>query len=199
LAVILAFKVTYVKDRWLQPLLFVVPLFFFSRLDPSLISPKRFKIFLNVIAVTAIAVYIAFTIRVAGASYIDRFTRMNYPFTSLADDLRQSGFSGGLIISNNRFLAGNMHIQFPESTALIPGYRFESRTPSHNSAAAVVLWEADLFPVMPPALGSYLEKTYNVAPTAYPVTYFEHRYKHGRTETVKFAVMQFPLPDPLKK
>lgn len=198
LIVVLAFKVTYVKDRWLQPLMFVVPLFFFSRFDPSLISPKRFKIFLRVIAVTAIAIYIAFTIRVAGASYIDRFTRMNYPFTALADDLRQSGFSDGLIISNNRFLAGNMRIQFPESTALIPGYKFESRTAPHNSAAAVVLWEADVFPVMPPELESFLEKTYNIVPTANPVTYFEYRYKYGRTEKVKFAVVQFPLPDSLK-
>jgi hypothetical protein len=88
-----------------------------------------------------------------------------------------------------------MRIQFPESTALIPGYKFESRTPPHNSTAAAVLWEADLFPVIPPELESFLEKTYNVVTTAYPVTYFEHRYKYGRTETMKFAVMQFPLPD----
>jgi 4-amino-4-deoxy-L-arabinose transferase-like glycosyltransferase len=199
LTVVLVFKVAYVKDRWLQPLLFVVPLFFFSRLDPSLIPPKRFRIFLSVIAVTAITIYIAFSIRIAGASYIDRFTRLNYPFTAIADDLRQSGFSGGLIISNNRFLAGNMRIQFPESTALIPGYKFESRTPPHNAEVAVVLWEADLFPVMPPGLASFLEKTYHVVPTANSVTYFEHRYKYGRTETIKFAVVQFPLPDSLKK
>jgi hypothetical protein len=63
----------------------------------------------------------------------------------------------------------------------------------------VVLWEADLFPVMPPGLASFLEKTYHVVPTANSVTYFEHRYKYGRTETIKFAVVQFPLPDSLKK
>jgi len=166
-----------------------------TRLDSLMISPKRFKIFLGVIAVTAAAIYLAFTIRVAGASYIDSFPRLNYPFTALADDLRQIGFSNGLIISNNRFLAGNMHIQFPDSTALIPGYRFESRTTPHNLSAAVVLWEADLFPAMPPELESFLMKTYNIAPTAYPVNYFEHRNKYGRTETVKFAVMQFPLPE----
>ncbi|MGB3225690.1 MAG: glycosyltransferase family 39 protein [Desulforhopalus sp.] len=195
LTVVLVFKVTYVKDRWLQPLLFLVPLFFFSRLDSSLISPKRFKIFLGVIAVTATAIYLAFTIRVAGASYIDRFSRLNYPFTAITDDLRQTGFSNGLIISNNRFLAGNMLIQFPDSTALIPGYRFESRTAPYNLSVAVVLWEADLFPAMPPELESFLMKTYNILPTAYPVNHYEHRYKYGRTETIKFAVMQFPLPE----
>jgi 4-amino-4-deoxy-L-arabinose transferase-like glycosyltransferase len=199
LATILVFKVTYVKDRWLQPLLFAAPIFFFSRLDPAKIYPRRFKLFLKVISIAAIAVFIAFSIRVAGASYIHSFCRMNYPFTAMAKDLRQTGFSDGLIISNNRFLAGNMRIQFPGSTALIPGYRFESRTTVDGFSAAAVIWEADRSPAMPPELASFLTKTYNIVPTDYPVNYFQHKYKYGRTETVKFALMQFPLPaNPVK-
>ncbi len=127
LIAIFALKVTYVKDRWLQPLLFVAPVFFFSRLNPAQITPRQFKLFLGIVSFAALAVYLAFTIRVVGASYIDRFCRMNYPFTALAEDLRQNGFSDGLIISDNRFLAGNMSIRFPGSTALIPGYNFESQ------------------------------------------------------------------------
>jgi 4-amino-4-deoxy-L-arabinose transferase-like glycosyltransferase len=193
LMVILVFKVTYVKDRWLQPLLFAAPIFFFSRLDPTRISPKRFKLFLGVVSFTAIAVYLAFTIRVAGASYIHRFCRMNYPFTAMAQDLRQTGFSDGLIISDNRFLAGNMRIQFPGSTALIPGYKFETRTNAPGFSSAAVLWKADQSPAMPAELASFLVKTYDIVATDYPVSYFQHRYKYGRTETVQLAVMQFPL------
>ena len=40
LLVVLLFKVTYVKDRWLQPLLFVAPIYFFSRLSPAEITTK---------------------------------------------------------------------------------------------------------------------------------------------------------------
>ncbi len=193
LMVVLFFKVSYVKDRWLQPLLFAAPLFFFSRLEPTRISPKQFKRFLGVTAVAAITVYLAFSIRVAGASYIHRFCRMNYPFTAMAEDLRQTGFSGGLIISNNRFLAGNMRLQFPGSTALIPGYKFEILANVDGFSSAAVLWKADLSPTMPSELASFLATTYNIVPKDYPVRYFEHLYKYGRTETVKLAIMQFPV------
>ncbi len=193
LIAILLFKVTYVKDRWLQPLLFAAPLFFFSRLEPSRLSPKQFKSFLTVIAVAAMAVYLSFSIRVAGASYIHNFCRMNYPFTAITDDLRQTGFSKGLIISDNRFLAGNMRLQFPGSVALIPGYKFETQTNAKGFASAAVLWEADKSPAMPAELATFLAQTYNIIPSDYPIKYVQHLYKYGRTETVKFAIMQFPI------
>jgi hypothetical protein len=195
LVVIFVFKVTYVKDRWLQPLLFAVPLFFFSRLDPARLSPNRFKLFLGVVSITAVTVYLAFTIRVVGASYIDRFCRLNYPFTAMAGDLRQTGFSNGLIISDNRFLAGNMQCRFPGSTALIPGYGFETRVAANGFSSAAVVWKADHAQAMSPELASFLTKTYHINPANYPVSYFEHRYKYGRTETVKLGVLQFPFAD----
>ncbi|MBW2683687.1 MAG: glycosyltransferase family 39 protein, partial [Deltaproteobacteria bacterium] len=46
LVVVISFKITYVKDRWLQPLLFAAPLIFFSGLDVKTISEKQFKRFL---------------------------------------------------------------------------------------------------------------------------------------------------------
>lgn len=194
LTVVLVFKVTYVKDRWLQPLLFTAPIFFFSRLDPAQLSPKRFKLFLQVAALTAMTVYLAFTIRVVGASYIHRFCRMNYPFAAMAEDLRQTGFIDGLIISDNRFLAGNMRLHFPGSIALIPDYRFESRVASQGLTVAAVIWQADQTTAIPPELSSFLIKTYKIIPTEYPIKYFQHLYKYGRTETVTLAALQFPLP-----
>lgn len=193
LVVVFFFKVTYVKDRWLQPLLFAAPLFFFARLAPARITPKKFKVFLSVVCLAAVAVYCAFAIRVVGASVTGRFCRMNYPFTAMAEELRLTGFSDGLIISDNRFVAGNMHMQFPDSTALIPGYKFASRIPPHDFSSAVVIWQADNSPSMPAKLVSFLARTYSIAPTDYPVSYLQHRYKYGRSETVKFAVMKFPL------
>ncbi len=193
LTAVFALKVTYVKDRWLQPLLFVVPVFFFSRLNPTQITPRQFKRFLGVVSFAALAVYLAFTIRVVGASYIDRFCRMNYPFAGLAEDLRRSGFSEGLIISDNRFLAGNMSLHFPGSTALIPGYNFELQPDTQGLSTAAVIWEAGKAPAMPAKLATFLEKTYHATPTEYPISYFEHRYKYGRTETITFAVMHLPL------
>lgn len=194
LLVVLLFKVSYVKDRWLQPLLFCTPIWFFSRLDPTQISAGRCKKFLIIVAVAAVAVYAAFTIRVVGASYIDRFCRMNYPFNDMAADMQNTGFTKGLIISDNRFLAGNMHFKFPGSTAIIPAYRFEKLPAATGQGSAAVVWKADQRQGIPEKLRLFLLNTYNIDSTKFPVHYFTHRYKYGRFETVTMAMMLCPLP-----
>jgi len=199
LLVVLFFKVSYVKDRWLQPLLFCAPIWFFSRLDPAQIGAGRYKKFLIIAAVAAVAVYAAFTIRVAGASYINRFCRMNYPFNEMATDMQGVGFKSGLIISDNRFLAGNMHFAFPGSAAIIPDYRFETLPTISSRGTAAVVWKADLIPTIPEKLRLFLLDTYNIETAKFPVHYFTHRYKYGRSETVTMGMILCPLPDALPR
>lgn len=194
LLVVLLFKVTYVKDRWLQPLLFVVPILFFSRVPVEKLTKARCKGFLTVAGVAAIAIYAAFTIRVVGASYIDRFCRLNYPFSIMAEDIRSTGFDSGLIISNNRFIAGNMHFQFPTSPALIPNFHFEDLPSTQGFQNGLVIWMADKKPDIPQKLSEFLAKKYDITAADHKVDYFEHTYKYGRDETVTLAVMSIPLP-----
>lgn len=193
---ILFLKVAYVKDRWLQPLLFVVPIFFFARLDPATISPKRFKLFLGTVVATALVIYLALTLRVVGASYTHSFCRLNYPFTAIEGDLRRMGFVSGLIISDNRFVAGNMHLKFPGSTALIPQYRFEKQGDGARYSTAAIVWIVDKSSGIPAEIQSFLETAYNVSTDKYPVSSFEHTYLYARTETIKVAMMLIPLPPP---
>lgn len=193
LFVVLLFKVTYVKDRWMQPLLFAAPLFFFSRVEREKLTLKRTRSFLILTAVAAVIIYSAFTIRVVGASYIQRFCRMNYPFTTMAEDLRSAGFENGLIISNNRFLAGNMHFQFPESPAIIPGYHFEKLEEAQSQQQGVVIWRAEESRAIPEKLGAFLKEKYQLQPTRGKIHFYEHTYKYGRTETITLAVMYVDL------
>lgn len=193
LGMVLIMQVAYVKDRWLQPVLFVIPIFFFSRVAPHSITPRKCKIFLTITTTTALAIYLALTFRVLGASYTKNFCRLNFPFNVMAEDIRKAGFSRGLIISDNRFIAGNMHIQFPDTIALIPGYNFESLTKNSNYTTAAVMWDIFASPYIPPKLADFIEKTYNIKISDYPVSYYEHLYKHARTTSVVLAVMQIPI------
>ncbi len=195
--VVIAGKVTYVKDRWLQPLLFVVPIFFFSRLTPSAISPSHFKFFLRIVAVSALAIYLAFTIRVVGGSFTHYFCRLNYPFATFAADMRRLGFSNGLIISDDRFIAGNLHLQFPGSTALIPEYRFENLADPAGSGHAAVVWKAGESAGLPADLAAFIESTYHVRAGDYAINFLEHPFLFSRTETVRLALLLIPLaPSP---
>jgi hypothetical protein len=172
----------------------VAPILFFSRVPLEKITDARYKGFMTVVAVAAIGIYSAFTIRVMGASYIERFCRMNYPFTIMAEDIRSTGFDSGLIISNNRFIAGNMHFQFPSSPAFVPDYHFEDLPSTQGFEKALVIWPADKKPDIPETLTEFLTQKYNIAAADYKVEYFEYTYKYGRDEKVKFAMMHIPLP-----
>ncbi len=197
--IVLSLKITYVKDRWLQPLLFVVPIFFFSRLDPHSINPRQFKIFLTIVAVTATVIFSALIIRVVGGPYTHNFCRLNFPFSAMAEDIGRSGFNRGLIISNNRFIAGNMHHQFPDTMALIPGYGFEKMVKDRAYTKAAVMWDMYYGPAVPKELADYLSDTFHIRVSDYPVTYYKHRYKYARTTTVTLGVMQFPINALLRK
>jgi lipopolysaccharide core galacturonosyltransferase RgtB len=196
LVVVIAGKVTYVKDRWLQPLLFVAPIFFFARLSGETISPSRFKLFLQIAGGAALVIYLTFTLRVVGASYTGSFCRLNYPFTTLSKEIRRLGFSNGLIISDDRFVAGNLHFQFPGSTALIPEYRFEMLIDNNRYTQAAVVWQTGSTMSIPADLQDFLEKTYHLQIADYPIHYLEHPYLFSRGETVTLAVLIFPLTVP---
>jgi len=192
--IVLLFKVTYVKDRWLQPLLFVAPIFFFTRLSSAEITPRKFRIYLATVLVAAITVYAAFTFRVVGASYTGSYCRLNYPFQSFADDMRHSGFTEGLIISNDRFLAGNFHCRFPASTAIVPDYRLETLVTSGRYSSVAVIWNvAESIPI-PADLEIFLRETYGFHAADYPIRYFQRPYLYANDDAVNLAMMFIPRP-----
>jgi 4-amino-4-deoxy-L-arabinose transferase-like glycosyltransferase len=193
LLIVLLFKVSYVKDRWLQPLLFAVPLFFFSRIAPEKITTRRFTAFSVIIFIAAMGVYTAFTIRVVGVSWTNSYTRMSYPFSAIAKDIRSTGFERGLIISDNRFLAGNMLLQFPDSSAIIPDYHFEDLAADEDHRKALVVWRAEIFKNLPEDLAKFIYSTYNIEARSIPANYLEHKYKFARNEAVTLGYIEIDL------
>ena len=144
---------------------------------------------------------IGLTFRVVGASFKNQFTnmkkpftRVNYPFDDLTQKIKsQTGFTGGLIVSNNRFIAGNLHLHFPDSTAIIPNYRFELLPDAARYKTAIAIWNADRFPHIPDELATFLKKIYHINESDFQVKYFSLCYKYGRTEKIKFGVIRFPV------
>ncbi len=197
LLVVLFFKVTYVKDRWLQPLLFVAPIYFFSRLSPAEITPRKFRIYLATVLAAALAVYGGLTFRTVGADVTNNFCRLNYPFPAFAEDLRNSGFSKGLIISNDRFLAGNLHLQFPTSTAIVPDYRLEELVEEGRYSAMAIVWQVAESVPLPAGLETFVYETYGFRATDYPIRYFDHSYLYADQEIVTLAMIIIPRPPAL--
>jgi hypothetical protein len=112
----------------------------------------------------------------------------------MTKDLVKAGLADSLIVSDNRFLAGNFHFRFPASTAIVPDYRFERLVENDRFSSIAVVWQAGESLAMPVDLAAFLEETYGIRATEYPVEYFRHPYLFARTETVTLAAMIIPRP-----
>lgn len=189
---ILLLDITYVKDRWLQPILFLFPLFCFAHMEDSPISQTRVKFFAGICCTVAVTIYIVFTLRVAGAPLTDSTCRLNYPIPDFAAEIKKAGFDSGLILSDNRFLAGNLRLHFPASQAIIPGYRFEEQI-QPGAQTMLVVWRADHTVVIPEKIVSYLERVWNLSPDPSMVTILSNSQLYLPESPVKLGTMRLSL------
>jgi len=185
---VLLFQVTYVKDRWLQPLLFAFPIFLFSRISSDVLTATRCKRYLGIITIAAAAIYLAFTLRVVAAEKISKFCRLNYPIKVIAEDLRQEGFTRGLFITDDRFLAGNFSLTFPDSKAIIPGYNFESL--AATDGRIVIIWKVNNNNGgIPETLSTFLRDSYSYDLSNEPIHYITSRYLYATASKLTFGVI----------
>lgn len=111
--VILIAGTTKITERWLDPYLLVLPLYLLLKLDRAGAdidgSLGRFvPVFLVILIVTLIPLPgKTFTGGLTGS-----YSRINYPFASMAETLRAEG-EPAVIIAGGMHLAGNMRLQFP--------------------------------------------------------------------------------------
>jgi hypothetical protein len=110
----------------------------------------------------------------------------------MATDLSEAGFNEGLIISDDRFLAGNFSLALPHALTIIPGYQLE-RFSVPGSKAAIV-WLADKDPALPLELSQYVQSTFQLDLHSAPIRYFEHPRLYGANSPTRLAVILAEIP-----
>jgi 4-amino-4-deoxy-L-arabinose transferase-like glycosyltransferase len=118
-AMILIFKVSNVKERWIQPLLIPAPVYlalYFRRR----MSPERARRIVGLAGLVMVVVLFAVPSRSLLASYFGRQPRLNAPYSELAKQLENAGFDGGLIVAEDRLVGGNMKLFFKQSVVIVP-------------------------------------------------------------------------------
>jgi hypothetical protein len=142
---ILLFKVTVFKDRWMQPLLFATPLYLvtlpWKRF--TLINARRYAGFALFIAAAVLLFMPGHTIF---ASQSGNMSRLNSPYAIFASQLQQAGFQGGLIIAQGRLVGGNLKLFFPDSVIVSPEVPAFSAPPD---ADRLIVWDATKSSEMP--------------------------------------------------
>ena len=185
---ILFFRVTYFKERWLQPLLFFLPVYFVYYLS-SRIDRKRFKGLLAATVTPALLAMLAFSGSVLLASKTGRATRLSPPYRSMAAHILHDGFEGGTIITDDHRIGGNFRLFFKGSSVLVPGMM---EVPVTATDPVLLLWNAERSEAPPEHLMAWAEELLETRLDASGARYVEKPmlYWEGKTMRLGYYIFQ---------
>ncbi|WP_064682030.1 glycosyltransferase family 39 protein [Rhizobium bangladeshense] len=177
-----------IKDRWLVPMLFILPLYFCLKIDAAGVATETaFRRFMAVVAVIMIGVPAALYGSVAAARFTGHYERLNRPYATMLESLRKQG-EPAAILAGDSLLAGNLRQDIPDVPVLsvdYPGFRpdLSGRQP------LLLVWLISPkggSEALPPAMAEWLQANLGVsAPQAsvIDVPYFyqrgDDRYRFG--------------------
>lgn len=148
LAIVLVFRVTNLKDRWMQPILFAAAIYLPLLLRQQL-AGKGMQRLLAVAGTVALVIMILLPARTLLASHLKGRNQLNTPFVRFSEALRQAGFEHGNIAAGNRWLGGNLRLHFPRTSVFVP----ELPPPPVNPEEPwLVVWDGSRKAEMPPEL-----------------------------------------------
>ncbi len=139
LVAVLATRATEVKERWLQPILFMAPLVLMVVLEPRLtLLRQRLLVLvsgtLGVIFLVALAVAYLFP-AVNGTPF-----RALAPFGLLADDIRDLGFDTGTVLAEDFYIGGNLRLHLPETMVAEPEYGLWPVPEGRSAGPVLIAW-----------------------------------------------------------
>jgi lipopolysaccharide core galacturonosyltransferase RgtB len=188
------FGVTHFKDRWMQPFLFLVPLYVFVRLqDIGGVVPGRLHRFACVLALFGFVFLVAPLIQAWVAPWFGLYSRLHAPFEAVARQLSEAGFSQGTIVAETTFIGGNLRLVFPTSRVVTPEILSGLRVNPRHAGQCVVVWDGDHRQPLPPPLRLFLEETLQVRPLSDQAPhYIESPLKHSHQQVFRIGFLLFP-------
>jgi 4-amino-4-deoxy-L-arabinose transferase-like glycosyltransferase len=181
---ILFFKVTVFKDRWMQPLLFATPLYLvtLSWGRFTLANARRYAGFALFVAVTVLLIISGPTFC---ASQLGKLSRLNSPYAAFSVQLRQAGFQNGLIVAEDRLVGGNLKLFFPESVIVAPKVPVFAAPPDIDR---LIVWDATENAEMPDHLHKFVG-TLSADFDQLQVQYIQSPYKYVADRSMRLGFL----------
>ncbi len=168
---VVVFGVTTIKVRWLQPLLFLFPIYFFAYLRESEIRDKQWRYFRAVIGVAAVLLVTTHALDNFIPLVTRRYVHADYPFADLAEELRRRGLGPGIIVTDSPQMAGNLSYRFPENLIIVPRVNEKRWVDSPDCSHPLFLvWNADSQRV-PATLQDFLNRRFPQEAKSLPVVF----------------------------
>ena len=176
-----------IKDRWLVPMLFILPLYLCLKIEAAGVeTDKAFRRFLPVVAVIMIGVPAVLYGSVAAARFTGHYERLNRPYAPMLETLRQQA-EPAAILAGDSLLAGNLRQDVPGVPVVSMDYPgFNPDLSSRRPLLLVWLLPRGGSEALPPAMAQWLQANLGVpAPEALVIDapYFyqrgDDRYRFG--------------------
>ncbi|TCL76219.1 glycosyltransferase family 39 protein [Rhizobium sp. BK251] len=143
-----------IRDRWMTPLLMVVPLYICLKIDAAEIDLKKaLRISVATAATIMVAVIAILSTRMLIGPLVGDYQRLNIPYRALAEIIsREVGASPAAIVSIDPHLAGNMRLQMPDAPVMSPIYSDFQPSFQWDATHPVVFVWRERYGGPPPAL-----------------------------------------------
>ncbi|TVQ91235.1 MAG: glycosyltransferase [Chromatiaceae bacterium] len=146
-----------VKDRWLQPLLFVVPIVLFAGVVPTPAAQRQLRWFRALALAAGLLVLLIGALRIPLAPWTGVYTRLHQPIAELAWEIDARGDRANLVLTDHYHLAGMLRTRWPHRRTLGPRADYLLPDPATLIAAAdgvLLIWDAGRHPDLPTALAA---------------------------------------------
>jgi 4-amino-4-deoxy-L-arabinose transferase-like glycosyltransferase len=193
-AAVILFGVTHFKDRWMQPFLFLAPLYVFVCLQQvDGIAPGRLRMFACVLAFFGFIFLVALLAQAWVAPWFGMHSRLHAPFAEVARHLRQAGFRQGTIMAETTFIGGNLRLLFPTSRVVTPEVLSGMSVKRQDTGQCLVVWDGDDRQPLPSPLRSFLEETlHSRLPSDQAPAYIDARLKRSEQRVFSIGFLLFP-------
>ncbi|MDD3517438.1 MAG: glycosyltransferase family 39 protein [Chromatiales bacterium] len=175
------------KDRWMIPLLFVLPIQFFAFLDAG--TPRRLRAFAALTLLVPVAVTLTLLVREGTLNLPGIRPPPRPAFAELARLATANGFDGGLIMTQGTWLAGNLLAAFPGSRALGADANYGS-TPCAPLDETLLVWNAVAGAVVPGRLARITGDVLGNVPSGFDPSYL--LLLDGERQDMEVALLRLP-------
>lgn len=179
------------KDRWMQPLLFLTPVWL-TLLVARRLDARRWKWFAGLTLTLALGVLVVLFALPYWAAAAGRERYLNPDYTKLAAAMRANGFQRGLILAADAKIGGNLRLAFPDSR--VGGVNFLQLAPRAPGEAVILVWSANGIQTdsPPPALGNSALELAGGIPIGHTTTFVEIPREHTTRRPLKFGFFLLP-------
>lgn len=129
---------TNIKDRWMQPYFFLMVAYIASQMDIDKLDFSKVTLYFKIVYFFMLLILVALFIRVYVPDTIKKYYRLNYPFESVAQQIKAENFSPDFIIAENKLIGGNFKLNFPKSVVAADNFQIES---PNKPKKILIVWE----------------------------------------------------------